>query len=348
MQPMKLHQIISNRLGILTAVAILNTLLLTIPVLATDHHWSGGGGSDNMGDGGNWFDGNPSCGDNLYFDNTSGSHHYVYDDYGSCQNFNYFIQYSGAGYIGLYGPTTYLVKFENNNEGNLLEDTSTIESLSGSDLQINPVGSGGVAVNNVVLQNGKWLYVYGGNTLTVNGVISQTGGTSSLVAGANGATTVILKNANTFSGATYVNNGTLEASINGALGSSAVTLGDTSGSAGAALNLDGGLTWNGQLTTVRSGSSGTKTIANTSGTSGTATYNNNLTLNASATLFANSSGAVTLSGSTLDLQGNTLTVDGGGNSTISGTLQNSTSSGKLTKNGAGTLTVSGNNSYTGA
>lgn len=353
---MKQYQTNSNRLDTLAAMATFSILLLALPALAqTERYWSGGGNSDNISDSGNWFSpGTPACGDNLNFNNTTGSHHYVYDDYG-CQYFGNFVQYSGAGYIRLYASSattpTYLYKFENNNEANLFECTSLIESRTSpdSDLQINPAGSGGVAVNNVIIQNGRQLQVYGAYTLTVNGVISQSGsGTATLAMGLDSrAPTVVLKAASTFSGNTYIDNGTLQASISGALPNSAVNLGNTTGTTGGALNLDGGLTWNGQPTTVRSGSSGTKTIANTSGTSGTATYNNNLTLNDNATLYANASGAVTLSGSALDLQSHTLTVDGGGNSTISGTLQNTTGTGALVKNGSGTSTLNSANTYSG-
>ena len=353
---MKNRPLNARRFVSLNLVALSLTLAFFAPKpvsAQTDRYWSGGGASDNISDGNNWFSpGGPAGGDNLNFNNTTGSHHFAYDD-SPGRYFGTVISYSGSGATRLYGAsgtTTYLTKFENNNNASLFDCTViTLANRTGpdTDLQINPVGTGGVEVNNVLLQNGKTLFVYGANTLTVNGVISQTGGTASMVAGANGNSTVILKSANTFSGTTYVNNGTLRASISGALGSSAVTLGDTTGANGAALNLDGGLTWNGQTTTVRSGSSGIKTLANTASTTGIATYNNNLVLNTSASVYANSGGQVTLSGTTLDLQGNTLTVDGPGTNLISGVLTNSTGTGAVTKQGAGTLTLSASNGFSG-
>jgi autotransporter-associated beta strand protein len=356
----KRHQSIP-RFDLFTAsvTSLVLASFISLNASATLCSWKGYGGSQDISDGGNWYQNsggyyNPNPGDDIQFNNTgSGSdcgatgNKRAYDNYGSSY-FGNIIAYSCSGGMEWAGNQTACYKFENQDTLSFTA-TANLQNRTGpdNDLQINPV-NGPVYVGNVIIYNNKWLYIYGANTLTVNGVISQSGGTSSMVAGANGATTVILKSANTFSGTTYVNNGTLQASISGTLGSSAVTLGDSGGSAGAALNLDGGLTWDGQTTTVRSGSSGTKTIANTSGTSGTATYNNSLTLNDNATLYANSSGAVTLSGSTLDLQSHTLMVDGSGNSTISGTLQNSSGSGKLVKNGSGTTTLSNTgNSYTG-
>jgi autotransporter-associated beta strand protein len=321
---------------------------------ATDRYWSGNSGSSwNIDQDGNWFNTHPSSGDNLYFNNTGGNCgasgiKTPWCNYGTGAYFGDLITFGCSGGITWEGDQTYLYKFENQDTVQL-SALATLANRTGpdADIQINPV-NGPVIVNNVVLQNGKQLQVFGGNSLTITGVVSQSGsGNATLALNGSGSTT--LKAANTFSGSTFINNGTLRAGISGALPNSAVSLGDTTGSAGAALNLDGGLTWNGQGITIRSGSSGTKVIANTSGTSGTATYNNNITLNSSVTLFANSSGNISLSGSSIDLQGNTLTVDGAGNTTNSAVLGNSTGSGKLTKNGSGILTLTGsaNNTYTG-
>jgi len=346
-----------NRLKALaTAAAVLIFLAVAAQAaLAADCYWSGNsGGSSNIDQTGNWFTAIPNSGDNLYFNNTGGTCGTAgiktpYCNYGAGAYFSNLITYACSGGITWEGNETYLYKFENQ-DAVPLTATATLANRTNPDtaLQINPV-NGNITVSNVVLQDSQPLQVYGGQTLTVSGVISQTGTGSgaSLATGLSGAATVILQCSNKFTGGTYINNGTLRAGANGALGVSTVYLGDTNGTASAALNLDGGLSWNGQTINVRSGSSGTKSLANTSGTSGTAAYNDNLLLKASATICANSPGAVMLSGSTLDLQGNTLTVDGNGNTTISGTLQNSTGSGALTKIGSGTLTLSGANTYGG-
>ena len=98
------------------------------------------------------------------------------------------------------------------------------------------------------------------------------------------------------------------------------------------MNLDGGLSLSTPIT-VRYGSSGTLIIANTASSSGAATFAGNLYLDTNVTVYANSSGSVAVSGATLDLKNQTLTVDGPGNTTVSGTVQNSTGSGKVIKSG---------------
>ena len=148
-------------------------------------------------------------------------------------------------------------------------------------------------------------------------------------------------------------NGTLRLTVNNATvanSTSFIRLGDTAATgAGANLNLNGGNSMFTKLN-VRSGSSGTKTIANTVGTVGAANYGTNIFLDDNLTLFANTGGGNILAGSTLDLKNQTLTVDGTGSNYITGTLTNSTGSGKLTKNGTGTLTLgsAGTNTYAGA
>ena len=62
----------------------------------------------------------------------------------------------------------------------------------------------------------------------------------------------------------------------------------------------------------------------------------------------NIGGGNVLSSSTLDLKNQTLTVDGPGTNLISGSLMNSTGSGKLVKNNTGLLTLTSINTYSGA
>ena len=102
----------------------------------TDRYWSGGSPSfDNINDSRNWF-GNvaPSSGDNLYFNNTTGTRHFV-NNQNASDYFGNFITYNGAGGIRLTGGLTYLYKFENNNDPTLLEATATLENRGGSDIQ---------------------------------------------------------------------------------------------------------------------------------------------------------------------------------------------------------------------
>lgn len=207
---------------------------------AADHYWSGGSPDyDNINDSRNWFDGVPASGDNLYFNHTTGFRHYV-NNQNASDYFGYFITYSGANGIRLTGGLTYLYKFENNSDPNLLEATATLSNRTGPDsnIEINPVGSGGVKVANVDIQNGKQLLVYGNNQLEVAGSISQSGsGNASLVL--NGAATVLLESANTYAGATTLNAGTINASATNSLGS---TSGITVNSTGTLLLTGSGVT----------------------------------------------------------------------------------------------------------
>jgi len=190
---------------------------------ATDFFWKGNGASDNIDDNGNWWAGSshPASGDNLYFDNTSGIKHWVYSNYGAGSYFNWFITKNGAGGIKLYGDNTYAFKFENYSDGSLLE-LSPSSAVSGSreignrigyDLEINPVGTGGILVscdkismdNTTIARN---LKVYGAQTLTIDGIIYEkngSGATLQLLAGA----TVVLKGNSTFTGATTITSGNL-------------------------------------------------------------------------------------------------------------------------------------------
>ncbi len=219
----------------------------------------------------------------------------------------------------------------------------------GQKAEINPVNgdivfSVGAKVN---LQDTTQLQIFGNNgkTLTFNDVISSIGTNNSVAI--NGVSTVVYAATNTYGGDTFINKGTLRCATNDAAPAATfIRLGDTTGTVGANLNLDGGRSMSTKIN-VRNGSSGAKVIANTSGTTGTATFSGNLFLDNDVTLFANT-GGVTLSGAILDLKNQTLIMDGTGTSTISGGMTNSTGSGKLTKNGNGTLTVSGVNFYTGA
>lgn len=195
----------------------------------TNRYWSGGSGtSDNIDQGANWFGGsNPNSGDNLYFNNTYGSRHWVYSNYASGSWFNYFITYNGAGGIKLYGDNTYALKFENNSDGSLLElspssagaGSREIGNRIGNDLEINPVGTGGILVScdKIAMDNAttaRNLKVYGGNTLTVNGIIYEKNGTGATLQ-LLGTATVELKGTSTFTGLTTITGGTLKLNATG-------------------------------------------------------------------------------------------------------------------------------------
>ncbi len=332
-----------------TSVLLAAMAIMASRAVATDFYWSGqSASSDNIDQDDNWWNNShPSSGDNLYFNNTAGPRHGPYSNYGPGSWFDSIITQNGAGGIQWRGDATYALKFENNNDANLLEIVANIGNRAGEDLEINPVGTGGIKVDNAVtITDGNQIKVYGTNTLAFAGAISGSSATLAILEGA----TAVFNAVATFTGDIYVNNGTLRLSVNNALANSGnfLRLGDTTGAASAHLSLDGGFGLSIPIN-VRAGNSGVMIIGNTASTVRGATFSGNLYLDHDVTLYANSSGSNVLAGAILDLKDQTLTADGAGTNYITGVLQQSVGQGKLTKNGAGKLFLAGsaNNGYSG-
>ena len=109
---------------------------------------------------------------------------------------------------------------------------------------------------------------------TFSGVIQNGSGTVGLtLTGAASGTTQVLAGANTYSGPTLVNNGTLR--VTGSLGATAVSVGD--GMSGHAATLSGSGTINGPVTINSAGGGAAGTITGASGS--TLTLAGGLTLN---------------------------------------------------------------------
>ena len=167
-----------------------------------------------------------------------------------------------------------------------------------------------------------------GINTTLSGIISGTG--ASIVKNDSGTAT--LTQANTYTGGTTINNGTLNANNATALGSGTVTL------AGGTF-----------ASTNSSSLSNTLTLTGSSGLSGLTTSGTLTQTNGSYTLRmegATQSGNVNLSN---DNTGRTLTVQSDTTaSAINGVIANGGSgAGSLVKTGAATLTLGGANTYTG-
>ena len=177
-------------------------------------------------------------------------------------------------------------------------------TLNGGSLTV--TGSG-VTVSNAVALTGDGT-ITNANAVALSGIVSGTGALTKA-----GAGTLTLSGDNTYSGATAVNDGTLVAAHNNALGT---TAGSTTVASGAALGLQGGVTVAEAVSAAGTGISSAGAIYNVSGT--------NIL-----------SGNVTLTGATfLGVTSEQLTI--GGN--IGGGFN-------ITKAGAGTLVLSGSNSY---
>jgi fibronectin-binding autotransporter adhesin len=161
-------------------------------------------------------------------------------------------------------------------------------------------------------------------------------------------TVQINANNSAFTGNAFVDQGTLEFLAGSYLTSGSITLGPQASSATGALRIsdsDGGTNVGNMIVVRANGAGSTLGATNTSGTN---SYSGQIYLDGNAGTSISSGGTLSFNGSVFDLKNQTLTVDGAGTTLISAPLTNSSGSGKLVKQGAGTLTLSGNNTYVGA
>ncbi len=190
---------------------------------------------------------------------------------------------------------------------------------------------------------GVTLTAASGGTTTFSGVIQDpTGVFGPAQVTKAGAGTVVLSNANTYAGATTVSTGVLNIQNATALGT---TASGTTISSGATLQLQGGITVGAEALTIRgTGAAGQNgALVNVSGTNN---YGGLLVLGA-ATTISSDSGTLNLT-NTGTITGATfgLTLTGSGSGTLSSII--GTGTGSLTKNGIGTWTLTGSNTYTGS
>ena len=184
--------------------------------------------------------------------------------------------------------------------------------------------------NNLLITN-SGLY----NVATVQTESRFLTGSGNLAKTGNGTLT-ISGTTNNFTGTVGITNGAIRATASSALGSaSSITV-----QGNAALEYEGNITVNRNLTINGTGISTAGALRNISGDN---THNGNLTLG-SASRITSDAGTLTISG-TVSGSNIGLTVGGAGNTTIQSAI--GIGSGRLTKEDAGTLTLSGANAYTG-
>jgi autotransporter-associated beta strand protein len=184
---------------------------------------------------------------------------------------------------------------------------------------------------------GFGLSVGGAGNATIASSIGT--GTGTLTKDAAGMLT--LSGANTYSGLTTVSAGVLNIQNADALGTTAT---GTTVSSGAALQIQGDITTAAEALTLNgTGVSATGALRNISGNN---TYAGLVTLG-TATRINSDAGILSLSNTgTITGSGLELSVGGAGNTTIASSI--GTGTGTLTKDGAGTLTLSAANTYSGA
>jgi len=207
------------------------------------------------------------------------------------------------------------------------------------------VGSGGTIVNNgsgavtFTIGNGNG---GGGNYAGV--IADHTSGTGTIALTKTFTGTITLAGANTYSALTTISGGILNIQNATALGT---TASGTTVSSGATLQIQGGITVGAEALTIRgTGASGaTGALENVSGTNN---YGGLVTLGAASTISSDTAGDTLNLTNTGTITGATfgLTLTGDGNGSISSII--GTTTGTLTKNGFGTWTLLGSNTYTGA
>jgi autotransporter-associated beta strand protein len=174
------------------------------------------------------------------------------------------------------------------------------------------------------------------NTTTFSGVVSNSTGTSIDLSGSG---TLILSGVagNSFANTLNIASGlTVIAAKDSAFGTTAA--GTVVASGGTVIISNANYSTAEALTISGTGVGGNGALRG----AGTASYAGAITLGANATIAADSGAALTLSGNIAG-GGNTVTLAGEGNSTVSGIVSN----GGLVKAGGGTATLSGPNTYSG-
>ena len=210
----------------------------------------------------------------------------------------------------------------------------TLSDSSGSAGTISFSGEPGAPITHTIdlniglNSNGGTITTRNNGSILVNGVISGSGAVTK-----SGDGTLTLTGSNSYSGLTTVSAGTLNIQNANALGGT--TNGTTVSSSGT-LALQNNITVASEALTLGG------TLRNVADSN---TYSGAITLSGTATVTSDA-GSLTLNSATaIGGSGQALTFDGAGNTTVSSNI--STDTGSLTKNGSGTLTLTGNNNYSG-
>lgn len=269
----------------------------------------------------------------------------TYRDY----EFRVFITSQTTGYVELwvnggYHSTAYNLTF-----GGTAGENLNGFSMFGSDMWDGTSSDDGYFKNTSVRDNGFVNLGYNlANGSTFNpGVVDDglsANSTTTTIAnavniGGDSGSTVILDDANTYTGATTVNaTATARAAQNNAFG----TAGTVTVTTGGRIQMSNGITVSRALVLNGDGISASGSLQNVSGDN---TWSGNITNNSGARINSDT-GTFTISGNISNAASQTLYVGGSGNTVVNGTIAGShtTGNGALYKDGSGTLTLTNNNS----
>jgi autotransporter-associated beta strand protein len=202
-------------------------------------------------------------------------------------------------------------------------------------------GNGDILLTNAGTITGAGFGLTLGGTATGSTLASILGTTTGTLT-KSGTGTWLLSGANTFRGATTISAGTLKLGSTSALGTAA---GATSVTSGAALDLNGFTLGTAEALTLNgTGVSGNGALTNSSASA--ATYRGLVTLGSAATIESATGDISVTNAGTITGAGFALTLDGVGlSSSVASIIGNA--SGGVVKNGTGTWTLTGVNTYTG-
>ena len=315
--------------ALLSTTAFLFNIASPVIAQTTNAVWDGTGATAMWNDTANWAGGSkPASGATTVIHFAGSTQTASVNDYVPFSVASQIVFDSGASSFTLSGNSVKLKTGIQNN-------TSVLQTVNLSGLTLAPVTSGGIIQLNptsgdltintpggsVLLNNNAQVEVFGSNTLTINSAI-QDGASSSGKFMVMGPATVVFNGANTYTGGTVVDNGSLQFGSNGSA-TGILKLGNTTGTDSASIYArpnTGGVTIANDIT-VRSGSSGTMTIGGLN-TSGTSTYGGTVTLNRDVNLQAATGGTVTFNTLTSPNTVSTATVSGGGTVVFGGTADN--------------------------
>ena len=298
--------------------------------------WTTAGGDGLWGTGNNWVgNATPPTYTDILLDNTYASSAQAIDLGGGTRTvrsvmvdapFSYTLSNGTLAFNnnGILGPSGIFVSSTHGSATQTINANMTAANA----IEIKNDSTGTLALGGTLNNGGNTLTVSGAGNTSFAGIISGGGGLTK-----NDAGNAILSAANTYTGGTILNNGTLTANNNTAMGNGTVVINGGTIASTAAANISNAITLQGSA-----GLSGITTSGNLTQAGGSYTLNLNNATVAGGVSLTNSATARTL----------TTQVDAG-TSTISGVIANGgAGAGALTKTGNGTLVFSNANTYTGA